>query len=58
MRFFRHADGSKSLIEEEHRVKSVKQILPVTDRRKERLVQFYAVEGGQRTVAVSDIVDY
>lgn len=45
-------------MEQEHRVKSVRRFLhPNGEGREDLLVQFYAVHGGLRTVAVKDIID-
>lgn len=47
-----------SEFEDVHRVKSVKQYLPKDKSvgRKSALVQFYAADGGLRTVRARDIV--
>jgi hypothetical protein len=58
-----HGEGlGHSIIEAEHRVKSLRKWLPAgpTDSggvRKHDIVQFVAVDGGIRTVEVRDLVD-
>lgn len=45
------------MLEQTHVVKSLRRILPPEGKRVETIVQFWAVEGGMRTVTVKDIVD-
>jgi len=61
--------GKSVIIEDTHRVAKFRRILepneggeargrnPSETSRKKRLLQFYAVNGGMRTVAISNIVD-
>lgn len=49
--------AKKIILEDEHRVHQFRRYLPETDARNEALVQFFAVQGGMRTIAVNDIVD-
>ncbi len=54
---YRAANGHKRLIEDEHRIAKFRRMLWPNEDREESLVQFWAVKGGLRTVAVSNIVE-
>jgi low affinity Fe/Cu permease len=45
------------LLEDEHKVVGFRRFLPAEGKRKRDLIQFWAEQGGQRTVAVADVVD-
>jgi len=49
--------GKKIMLEQELVVKTFRRTLPDRGRDGRGLVQFYAVEGGQRTIDIADIVD-
>jgi hypothetical protein len=50
---------SSVMLEQEHRVKSVRRFLWAHESkgRKVDLLQFFAEQGGLRTVAIQDVVD-
>ena len=50
-------NGRKVTFEGEHKIAKFRRYLPIGEGRKEALIQFWAIQGGMRTVAVRDIVD-
>lgn len=48
---------TKRYIEDEHVVQTFRRFLPAEGSRKEPLVQFFARNGGMRTIAICDIID-
>ncbi len=50
--------GSKPImLEDEHKVLKYRRLLPATETRPRPILQFFAVRGGLRTIAIDDIVD-